>query len=269
MKFGEKLSRMRKDRNYTQEQFADILGVSRQTVSKWESDIAFPETEKLIRISEMFDCSIDYLLKESIEEPQGTNAKQDDFTGGNDTVIHTGAAIRERKSKKTVFGMPLWHIGRKACGFIAIGLNAKGVIAIGLAARGIISIGLLSVGIFSLGVLALGLLACGTFSLGLFAFGAVCAGIVSGGAICAGIVSMGAIAGGDFAVGALVRGKYFALGDDVRAMIALGLNEDSEVAGSVYSAVCEWDTEQVKRLLDEIVPPYLNWAKKIAEIFLR
>lgn len=268
MKFGEKLSRLRKEQNYTQEQFADILGVSRQTVSKWESDIAFPETEKLIRISEMFDCSIDYLLKESVEEPHSTSVKPDSFTDSENAVVITGAAVRERKSKKTVFGMPLWHISKKARGFIAIGLDAKGVIAIGLSAKGIISIGLLSLGIFSLGVLALGFFSCGTFSLGIFAFGAVCAGIVSGGAICAGIVSMGAIAGGDFAVGALVRGKYFALGDDVRAMIALGLNEDSEVAGSVYSAVCEWDPEQVKLLLDEIVPPYLNWAKKIAEIFL-
>ena len=149
MKFGEKLSRLRKEQNYTQEQFADILGVSRQTVSKWESDIAFPETEKLIRISEMFDCSIDYLLKESVEEPHSTSVKPDSFTDSENAVVITGAAVRERKSKKTVFGMPLWHISKKARGFIAIGLDAKGVIAIGLSAKGIISIGLLSLGMFS------------------------------------------------------------------------------------------------------------------------
>ena len=70
MTFGEKLSKLRKESNYTQEQFAEILGVSRQSVSKWESDIAYPETDKLIRISELFDCSTDYLLKESEDVDQ-------------------------------------------------------------------------------------------------------------------------------------------------------------------------------------------------------
>ena len=49
MTLGEKLSKLRKEYNYTQEQLADILGVSRQSISKWESDIAYPETDKLIR----------------------------------------------------------------------------------------------------------------------------------------------------------------------------------------------------------------------------
>ena len=71
MTFGEKLSRLRKDSNYTQEQLADILGVSRQSVSKWESDTAYPETEKLIVIGKLFECSMDYLLKEEITEKNG------------------------------------------------------------------------------------------------------------------------------------------------------------------------------------------------------
>ena len=69
MTFGEKLSNLRRAQNYTQEQFANLLGVSRQAVSRWESGTAYPETEKLIKIAEMFDCSVDYLLKESAEEP--------------------------------------------------------------------------------------------------------------------------------------------------------------------------------------------------------
>ena len=50
MTLGEKLSKLRKEYNYTQEQLADILGVSRQSISKWESDIAYPETDKLIKM---------------------------------------------------------------------------------------------------------------------------------------------------------------------------------------------------------------------------
>ncbi len=67
MTFGEKLSKLRKENNYTQEQLAQILGVSRQSVSKWESDTSYPETDKLICMARMFNCSTDYLLLDSNE----------------------------------------------------------------------------------------------------------------------------------------------------------------------------------------------------------
>ncbi len=68
MTIGEKITKLRKDQNLTQEQFAEILKVSRQAVSKWERDEAYPDTEKLIRIGKIFDCSLDYLLKDEIEQ---------------------------------------------------------------------------------------------------------------------------------------------------------------------------------------------------------
>lgn len=71
MTLGEKIAKQRKELNYTQEQLADILGVSRQSISKWESDIAYPETEKLIELGRLFDCSMDYLLKEEVTEKCG------------------------------------------------------------------------------------------------------------------------------------------------------------------------------------------------------
>lgn len=67
MTLGDKLSKLRKENNYTQELLADVLGVSRQAISKWESDTTYPETDKLIRMSELFDCSLDYLLKDKVE----------------------------------------------------------------------------------------------------------------------------------------------------------------------------------------------------------
>ena len=67
MTYGEKITTLRKENNLTQEQFAELLNVSRQSVSKWELCIAFPDTEKLIKMSKLFLCSIDYLLKEEIE----------------------------------------------------------------------------------------------------------------------------------------------------------------------------------------------------------
>lgn len=68
MTLGEKIVKQRKELNFTQEQLADIFGVSRQSISKWESDIAYPETEKLIELGKLFDCSMDYLLKEDVIE---------------------------------------------------------------------------------------------------------------------------------------------------------------------------------------------------------
>jgi len=68
MTMGEKLAKLRREHNLTQEQFAELLMVSRQSVSKWELNTMYPDTEKLIRISKLFDCSLDYLLKDEIEQ---------------------------------------------------------------------------------------------------------------------------------------------------------------------------------------------------------
>ena len=64
MTTGEKIAMLRKKNELTQEQLAEILKVSRQSVSRWEMDVAFPETEKLIKLSKLLDCSIDFLLSE-------------------------------------------------------------------------------------------------------------------------------------------------------------------------------------------------------------
>ena len=253
MTLGDKLSKLRKENNYTQEQLADILGVSRQSISKWESNISYPETDKLIRVSELFNCSLDYLLKD------------DNFREQNS---FSSARIRELKSEKTIWGMPLWHISRNAKGFIALGFNARGVIAVGMRARGIVSLGLFSMGILSFGLFSLGLLSIGLFALGILSAGSLAIGIFSAGAVSLGVISLGAIAVGDFSVGALAIGKYFALGDHAQAMIALG---DTQATGDVFEKIGELTSQDViavKETLDTIVPSYLSWAKTILKLFL-
>lgn len=66
MGFSENLQNLRKIKNMSQEQLAEKLEVSRQAVSKWESGNGYPETEKLIAICEIFDCSMDNLVKGKI-----------------------------------------------------------------------------------------------------------------------------------------------------------------------------------------------------------
>ena len=260
MTLGDKLSKLRKESNYTQEQLADILGVSRQAISKWESNIAYPETDKLIRLSELFHCSLDYLLKDTEEE--------DNKKRTNEEIPFFRRYPREKKSEKTVWGMPLWHIGRNARGFLAVGLNARGVIAIGLKAKGIVSLGILSMGVLSLGMFALGLLSLGQFALGILSAGCFSVGVFAAGAISLGIISLGAIAIGDFSVGALSIGKYFALGDHASAKIALG---DTKATGSVFQKIGELSAQDlavVKRSLDTIVPTCLSWAKELIKLFI-
>ncbi len=67
MKLSEKLQKLRNKYHYSQEEIADICGVTRQSVSKWESNIALPEIEKLIILSNLFNISIDVLLKENLD----------------------------------------------------------------------------------------------------------------------------------------------------------------------------------------------------------
>ncbi len=68
MTFGNKLAEARKKQNITQEQLAEKLGVTRQSVSRWESDTAFPETDKIVRMAELLGVSCDYLLKDGLDE---------------------------------------------------------------------------------------------------------------------------------------------------------------------------------------------------------
>jgi len=63
MSFRDNLQHLRAARNMTQEQLAMLLGVSRQSVSKWEAEKAYPEMDKLLKICELFDCSLDELVK--------------------------------------------------------------------------------------------------------------------------------------------------------------------------------------------------------------
>ena len=67
MNFGEKLLKLRKEKGLSQEALAEKLNTTRQAISKWENNQGFPETEKLLMIGNIFEVSIDYLLKESAE----------------------------------------------------------------------------------------------------------------------------------------------------------------------------------------------------------
>lgn len=70
MNFSENIKKLRKENNLSQEELAEKLNVSRQSVSKWESNSAYPEMDKIIQISNMFNVGIDELLNKDIREVQ-------------------------------------------------------------------------------------------------------------------------------------------------------------------------------------------------------
>ena len=68
MILGDKILQLRKQNGWSQEELAAQLGVSRQSVSKWESGTSIPDLERILKISQIFGVSTDYLLKDEMEE---------------------------------------------------------------------------------------------------------------------------------------------------------------------------------------------------------
>ncbi|KYG29062.1 helix-turn-helix domain-containing protein [Priestia endophytica] len=65
MNRGEKIAKARREMNLTQDQLAEMLEVTRQTISKWESNLAYPESVKLGKLAEVLNVTCDYLLREN------------------------------------------------------------------------------------------------------------------------------------------------------------------------------------------------------------
>lgn len=63
MNIADRIQYLRKQKGYSQEELADKVGVSRQAVSKWESEQSTPDLEKIIAMSELFKVTTDYILK--------------------------------------------------------------------------------------------------------------------------------------------------------------------------------------------------------------
>lgn len=77
MIFSEKLIQLRKKAGWSQEELADQMNVSRQSVSKWEGAQSVPDLEKIIRLSKLFGVTTDYLLKDEIEEEESPSVSEE------------------------------------------------------------------------------------------------------------------------------------------------------------------------------------------------
>lgn len=277
MTLGEKIYRLRTEQGLSQETFGEKLGVSRQSVSKWETDQSVPELDKIVAISDFFGVSTDQLLKdtENVQTTSSPAQVSSENTFDLEDMSPESGLLRveyrpgrkprlEYKSKKMVGNLPLVHINA------GIGGRAKGVIAIGTVAQGWFAIGLAAMGGFSIGIVSLGLLSLAVFSFGLLSFGSFSCGIISFGAIAVGIFSMGALTFGQFAFGASAHGAQVAIGDVASGKIALGYSR----ATGLYTQISNrqpFDYENACRAIDEHVSSnwlfFKTWAKGMIRWF--
>lgn len=108
MIFADKLIKLRKKNNWSQEELAEKMNVTRQSVSKWEGAQSVPDLEKIIKLSQIFGVSLDYLLREEIEDEEyfdyEEEAKVRRFTLGE---MHEYVKIRLDNSKNVAKGIYL------------------------------------------------------------------------------------------------------------------------------------------------------------------
>ena len=110
MNLSENLKKIRKDNNLSQEDLAEKLGVSRQSVSKWESGAAYPEMDKMLQICKIFNVNIDELLNQNIKEVENNkkssfnvNKYIDDFLGYVTKAINMFSSLKFKDKIKCLF----------------------------------------------------------------------------------------------------------------------------------------------------------------------
>ena len=110
MNFADNLKKIRKEQNLSQEQIAERLGVSRQSVSKWESGQAYPEMDKMIQLCQMFNLNIDELLNQDIKELNSNKQAKtslnkfiDDFLGYITKTIDMLSSMSFKEKIKCIF----------------------------------------------------------------------------------------------------------------------------------------------------------------------
>lgn len=98
MNLGEKIYKLRKEKGMSQEALAELVGTTRQAISKWENNQGYPETEKLLMISNVFEVSVDFLLK---DEKTETATEEKGYYVSREMAV--GYIANEKKTSK-LFG---------------------------------------------------------------------------------------------------------------------------------------------------------------------
>jgi len=106
MSFRKNLEYLRKGKKLSQEDLADKLDVSRQSVSKWESGAAYPETEKILAICKIFDCTLDELMNQDMQEEKLEESRKytfNDFLKSVTGIIDRSIRMITSMNAKSLF----------------------------------------------------------------------------------------------------------------------------------------------------------------------
>ncbi len=107
MDIGDKLRKARMQAQLTQEQAAEVLGVSRQTISNWETEKTYPDIVSVVRMSDLYQVSLDRLLKEDVQTQDGMSDYVTYLEKSTDTT-----QSRDRMTRRMVLagGLVIWAL---------------------------------------------------------------------------------------------------------------------------------------------------------------
>ena len=107
MDFNNRLYQLRKQKGFSQEELANRLNVSRQTVSKWEVGDSTPDMEKLVAMSDLFDVSLDLLVMGKESEARAQIPQKSEFAKVLDEKVLTQKNKKKVKSILKIVGIAL------------------------------------------------------------------------------------------------------------------------------------------------------------------
>ena len=219
MDFRERLFDLRRQAGLSQEELANLLGVTRQAVQKWEAGTSRPDMDNLVSLADYFKVSLDFLVTGKAAAPPPASTIINNYYNDHPEHRHY-----EYKSKRTLFGLPLVHVN---CGFHH-NYWARGIIAIGNVATGPVALGGVTFGLFTLGGVSIGLLlALGAISIGAVSIGGMAAGLLAWGGMALGWLAVGGISMGTYAAGGVAVGSQAAVGSVAAAQhLAIGAEAD-------------------------------------------
>lgn len=109
MTLGEKLAELRQKSGLSQDRVAELLGVSRQAVSKWERDEAKPDLDNIVNLSNIYNVTTDYLLKEKQEKIQ-EEKKENTYTYRSSSVFEDILRFVKEKWYWLGYGVLIWGV---------------------------------------------------------------------------------------------------------------------------------------------------------------
>lgn len=249
------LKTLRQGRGLSQEQLAEALGTSRQTISKWESGAALPDAINLLSLSDFFAVSTDTLLRGVTPDPEpadrspdappieasispvappiGDPSLEDEAAEGESTADESPTAESTADAEETPaqsLRRPSHLPGRGRLEYEYVsqkklfGMPLLHVhLGVGLyRAKGVFALGMISSGLVSMGLLSMGLLSFGLLSLGLLAFGGFVLGGAAFGGVAVGILAAAGISIGIFSIGGISLGVIAVGGIAIASKIAVG-----------------------------------------------